>query len=187
MNVRLYLTEGMPARERVADHLADAVDLLLAVRLGAEHDCRTLAARDLRRAHRQWHHVERDSERLDALAKPRQAVDRPRRAHRRRRQPAADVIHAEAGEHFQDLVGVAVLRPDLHACPRGCAGRGRPGGDLGFDQRFCEALRHVSAVPANRAKSRRFMIPSNVNSQLPTPKPRRPAGSPWELDVGVGS
>ena len=46
------------------------------------------------------------------------------------------LVSIEAGEHFQDLVGVAVLGPHVHERPRGCAGRGRARGDLGLDQRF---------------------------------------------------
>ena len=72
---------------------------------------------DLDRAQRQRHHVERDAERLDALLQPRQPVDRPGRVELRRGQPAADVVDAEAGQHAEDRVGVAVLCSDFH--PRG--------------------------------------------------------------------
>ena len=37
-NVMLYLSAGMPARGGVADHLADVVDLAIAVRALAQHD-----------------------------------------------------------------------------------------------------------------------------------------------------
>ena len=64
--------ERRDARARgVADHLADVVDLAVALGALAEHDVRHLGPRDVVGAHRQRHHVERDAERLDVLAKAR--------------------------------------------------------------------------------------------------------------------
>src|SRR5262249_11636836 len=98
----------------VADHLADVVDLPVALGTLAEEDVRILGPRDFVRAEGQRHHVERDAERFHALAQARQPVDRPGVVELCRGEPAADVIDAERGEHRQDLVGVVVLCADRH-------------------------------------------------------------------------
>ena len=99
---------------RVANHLADAVDLTIAIRLTPEQDRGTLAARDFARAERERNHVESESKRLHPLAQARQSFDGPGRIQRRRRQAAADVVDAEASENTQDRIRVTVLRTDLH-------------------------------------------------------------------------
>ena len=107
------------ARARgVPDHLADPIELLFAVGFLREQDGGALASRDLVRAERERHHVERDAVRFDALLESRQSLDRPSLVETRRRQTAADVIDAEPGERAKDRVRVAVLRPDLHPRPR---------------------------------------------------------------------
>jgi hypothetical protein len=118
-----YLSDGTPARCG-ADHLTDVVDFAVAIRALAEHDVRQLEAADVVRAHRQRHHVERDAERFDVLAEARERLDRPLLVESNGRQAAADVIDAEAGQHAQDGVGVAVLRADFHqrAHGRRCGG-----------------------------------------------------------------
>ena len=124
--VRLYFADGMPARDVLRIIWQMSSICLLRSGSFAEQNRRVLAARNFARAERQRHHVERDAERLDALAQARQAFDRPRRVQRPRRQQAADVIDAETGEHAQDGVGVAVLRAGFHQRFRPCAdSRGR--------------------------------------------------------------
>src|SRR3954447_7611120 len=66
--------QGRDARlGRVADHLADGVDLAVALRAFAEHDVRVLALRDGAGAERQRGHVQLEAVRLDALAQLDQA------------------------------------------------------------------------------------------------------------------
>ena len=139
MIVRLYLTAGMPARAvlRIIWQMSSICGRAPAL---AEHDRGILAARDLRRAQRQRHHVERDAERLDALAQPRQpSTDQPRPS--RGDGSRLQMWLTPKPASTQDRVGIAVLRADLHAGPRRRAVCRRSRRRLGLDQRFGERSR----------------------------------------------
>ena len=121
-------------------------------------------------AHRQRHHVERDAEPLDPFAQSRQALHRPLIVEARRRQPAADVVDAQARRERRALrpTNRAACRPSSAPCA-GAAGRS------------CDAVvcvpRRVTQValeapaampaPASRTKSRRcmFMMTSTLRLQ----------------------
>ena len=149
----------------VADHLADVVDVAIAIRVLAQEDRGHLGARDLRGAHGQGHHVERDPVRRDALAALRQGVHRPRVIHLPGGQAAADVVHAERRAHAKDVLGIPLLRADLHpGLRRGLRGRRRGLGrclrHLRRDDRLREGPDRDAGrrpAPASRTNSRRFM------------------------------
>ena len=141
MNVRLYFTDGMPARADVADHLADVVDLPVAIGALASR----IAGLSLREISLELSGsgtmssvMPNDSTRS---RRRRQPFDRPRLIQLRGRQPAADVVDAEARQHAQDRVGVAVLRAGFHArasgrlCPAILRLRGDSSRYDGFGQR----------------------------------------------------
>ena len=74
--VRLYLSARNAGAGGVADHLADAVDLAVALRALAQHHVLDAARRD-GGVGRQLDHVELDAELLDALPHAFQRLDRP--------------------------------------------------------------------------------------------------------------
>ena len=141
--VRLYFTAGIPARERIADHLADVVDLAVALRTLAQHDIGVFGLRDVARTHRQRDHGQRDAMRFNPLAQFLQAVDGAVG-----RQRAADMRHAERRDHAEHRVLGGVLRPELHrrlsAAPRSRNARGN--GRRGCTQEM-SAIHCLPSIP----------------------------------------
>ena len=154
---QVVLDRGNAGARGIADHRADVVDLLVAIGRREQNRGRFTAG-DFARAERQRHHVERQAERFDVLAAAGQRVDRPCLIQFCGRQPAADVIDPEAGEHAQNRVGVAVLRPGFH--PDAGGRRWLAVLRLGGDSAETTASAREPAVspePAILTKSRRFI------------------------------
>src|SRR5581483_2592591 len=92
----------------VTDHLADVVDLAVPLGALAQHDVRVFRLRDVRGTQRQRHAIELDAVRFDAFAQLRQTLYGQGLVELRRRQRAADVIHAERCQDGQNGVGETV-------------------------------------------------------------------------------
>ena len=133
----------------VADHLADVVDLAVALRALAQHDVGALGPGNVGGAERQRHGLQLEAERFHVLAAARERFHRPVLVQLGRGQLAANVIHSQRRHHFQDVVAVAVLRAEFEV---GLAA-GRRLGSLslraGRRQRTGGGVEEFSAMHAN--------------------------------------
>jgi hypothetical protein len=94
-DAQVVLQSGYAGAGSVANHLADVVDLSISLGAFAEHEIGILSTRDVSGTKRKRHHLELDTEGLDALSQLRQTFHRPLLIKTLGWKSAANIIHAK--------------------------------------------------------------------------------------------